>query len=256
MSLSNILALSAFKDNYIWCVIDEEQKVFDCIDPGDAAPVIDYATKTGMTLKNILLTHHHDDHIGGVVRLIQAFPNVMAYGPEDSRIPHVNRTVKARDLLTLNNKNYEVLQNPGHTSSHISYYEPQEGWLFCGDTLFSVGCGRVFDGTLEQLHNSLLMFKQLPPTTLVFCAHEYTRQNIRFALTVEPNNSKLQEYGKKLNSQKQLCSIPSTMNLECEINPFLRTNTPEVIDYARTHGALSEDSIEVFRVLREQKNLF
>lgn len=256
MFLSNVVALNAFKDNYIWCILDNERKVFDCVDPGDAKPVMDFIASAGMTLRNILLTHHHNDHIGGVGELIKAFPNVMVYGPEDARIPYVTKTVKAQEALTLNNQIYQVLSNPGHTSSHISYYEPEKGWLFCGDTLFSAGCGRVFDGTLEQLHASLLLFKQLPSSTLVFCAHEYTRQNMAFALTVEPTNSKLQECAKKLNEPSELRSIPSTMDIECQINPFLRTDAPEVIHYAKNHGASNIGSLEVFRVLREQKNLF
>lgn len=256
MLLNNVVPIPAFSDNYIWVIIDETQTCFDCVDPGQAEPIINYANTHGLTLRNILLTHHHDDHIGGVCNLTKTFPNCMVYGPQDSRIPHIKHIVKSQDIIALGDHTYQILSNPGHTSTHISYYEPKQGWLFCGDTLFSAGCGRVFDGTIEQLHESLLLFKKLPPSTLVFCAHEYTKQNIRFALSVEPNNQVLQEHLNQLNNQEALCSLPSPLSLECLINPFLRTDAPDVIQYALNHGALNTSSLEVFKTLRHEKNLF
>jgi hydroxyacylglutathione hydrolase len=256
MLLNNVVPIPAFTDNYIWAIMDEKQTCFDCVDPGQAEPVIDFAKMHGLTLRTILLTHHHDDHIGGVGTLMKAFPNCMVYGPNDSRIPHIKHLVKSKDIITVGDHTYHILSNPGHTSTHISYYEPSQGWLFCGDTLFSVGCGRVFDGTIEQLHESLLLFKKLPPSTSVFCAHEYTKQNIRFALSVEPNNKALQEYSNQLNTQQAPCSLPSPLRLECLINPFLRTDAPDVIQYALNHGALNKSSLEVFKILRHEKNLF
>lgn len=252
----NVFPIPAFSDNYIWVIIDNSLKVFDCIDPGDAEPVLNFAHTNQLTLRTILLTHHHDDHIGGVNKLIKAFPSCWVYGPEDPRIPTLTNTVKANDSISVGQHQYQVLSNPGHTSTHISYYEAKQGWLFCGDTLFSAGCGRVFDGTMEQLHQSLLMFKKLPPKTQVFCAHEYTRQNVRFAQSVEPGNQILKDYAHQLNNQSELCSLPSTIGLERSINPFLRTEIPEVKQYAQTHGSLSSDSLEVFRTLRNQKNIF
>lgn len=256
MLLSNILPISAFNDNYIWVIVDAKENVFDCIDPGDALPIIDYAKSSGLILRHILLTHHHADHIGGVAELINAFPACTVYGPKDARIPLIHKTVKAHDILKLGNHAYHVLSNPGHTSTHISYYEPLQGWLFCGDTLFSAGCGRVFDGTIEQLHNSLLMFKQLHPSTLVFCAHEYTRQNIKFAQTVEPNNQALNDYANQLSTQSQHCTLPSSIRTERLINPFLRTDSPDIMKYALHNGAPNSSSMEVFKTLRDKKNLF
>lgn len=151
---------------------------------------------------------------------------------------------------------FEILFNPGHTATHISYYEPKQEWLFCGDTLFSAGCGRVFDGTLEQLHHSLNRFKSLPSSTYIFCAHEYTEQNLRFAQTVEPHNAAIQAYLNTCHDESFSCSLPSILSQELQVNPFLRTDKPEVQHYALAHGALSHDSLEIFKILREQKNSF
>ena len=246
----------AFTDNYIWLIIDEAAKVFDCVDPGDAKPVLEFAKQKHLKLRTILLTHHHADHIGGVHELVKDFPDCKVYAPNDARIPHKDIIVKENDIVSVGNYHFKVLSNPGHTSSHISYFEPKEGWLFCGDTLFSAGCGRVFDGTMEQLHQSLQMFKQLPAPTKVFCAHEYTLQNLRFAETVEPKNSEITKHIKQLRQQSQPCSLPSSIALECLINPFFRTEIPAVQDFALKHGAVHSDSLSVFRVLREEKNVF
>lgn len=247
-----ILPISAFIDNYIWAILDQDLGVFDCIDPGDAAPVLDFAKKNELKLRTILLTHHHDDHIGGVNELLQVYPNCIIYGPKDLRIPQAQIIVAPGQHIQVGLYTFDILFNPGHTSSHISYFEPQEHWLFCGDTLFSAGCGRVFDGTLEQLHQSLELFKTLPLSTKIYCAHEYTQQNLRFAQIVEPNNASIKE---ELSHQKG-CTLPSTLERELSFNPFLRTSEPTVIDYAMRHGATSKNSLDVFRVLREQKNVF
>lgn len=251
-----IIPISAFTDNYIWAIVDEEAGVFDCVDPGEAGPVLHFAQSRQLQLRSILLTHHHDDHIGGVGTLIRHAPACLVYGPNDPRIPYVNHKVKEHQIIQVGHYSFQILYNPGHTSTHISYYEPNEGWLFCGDTLFSAGCGRVFDGTLNELHQSIQLFKSLPPTTKVFCAHEYTEQNLRFARTVEPNNQFALDYMNKLHRQPTHCTLPSTIEIEHFINPFFRTNQPEVQTYAQHHGAMSKDSLEVFRILRKQKNAF
>lgn len=250
--MQEVTPIKAFTDNYIWAIQDPNANLFDCVDPGDAQPVIDFANTQNLQLRSILLTHHHQDHIGGVAKLLQHYPLCRVYGPDDIRIPYVNHQVHQHQTIHVGTHTFNILFNPGHTSGHISYYEPQKGWLFCGDTLFSAGCGRVFDGTLQELHQSLQLFKSLPPTTQIFCAHEYTHQNLRFAQTVEPHNSFINDYLKKLPP----CSLPSTLKQELLINPFLRTDSTEVQHYAIHHGAASTDSLEVFRVLREQKNSF
>ena len=249
-------AISAFVDNYIWVLIDETCGLFDCFDPGDYRPVLEFSQSSQLNLRTILLTHHHHDHIGGVYELMKTYPSCLVYAPDDSRIPNTTNPVKGDDTILLGQYHFKVLSNPGHTSTHISYHTAYQGWLFCGDTLFSAGCGRVFDGTTEELHQSLQLFKILPPLTQVFCAHEYTRHNLRFAQTVEPENQVIRHYAQKLNEQSGRCSLPSTIEMECSINPFLRTDAPNVIKYALEHGALSTESLDVFKVLRSQKNNF
>lgn len=251
-----IFPISAFFDNYIWAIIDEDKRMFDCVDPGEAEPVIQFAHAKWLKLRTILLTHHHNDHIGGVNELVKAYPSCTVYGPNDSRIPNVTFTVHEHQVIQVGQCTFKVLSNPGHTSSHISYYEPNQEWLFCGDTIFSAGCGRVFDGTLEQLHQSLQLVKTLPTTTKIFCAHEYTQQNLRFAQTVEPSNSSIQEYLQELHTHAKSCTLPSTLEHELSINPFLRTNEPNVQHYALQHGATSNHSLEIFRILRQEKNSF
>lgn len=251
-----IFPIPAFSDNYIWAIIDKTAGALDCVDPGDAVPVVQFAHANQLELRSVLLTHHHQDHIGGVYQLCKSYPLCIVYGPNDPRIPYVNSTIQQHQTIQIGKCVFKILFNPGHTSSHISYYEPQHELLFCGDTLFSAGCGRVFDGTIEQLHQSLHLFKTLPPTTKIFCAHEYTQQNLRFAQTVEPNNLAVQHYLQKIHHSKNPCTLPSTLELELSINPFLRTDQLEVQKYALKHGATSNNSLEIFRVLREEKNSF
>jgi hydroxyacylglutathione hydrolase len=251
----SIIPIPAFTDNYIWAIVDEESRVFDCVDPGEANPVLQFAQTKQLNLRTILLTHHHYDHIGGVDALVKQMTDCIVYGPDDVRIPYITNKVQEHQTINIGQYSFQIVSNPGHTSSHISYYEPNKGWLFCGDTLFSAGCGKVFDGTLNELYHSIQLFKALPPQTKVFCAHEYTKQNLRFAQTVEPNNQFAADYLNKIK-QSTSCTLPSTIEIEQLINPFFRTDQPEVQIYAQKHGAASRDSLEVFRVLREQKNLF
>lgn len=252
----NIVPISAFSDNYIWALVNNDRAVFSCVDPGDANPVLHFAQEHHLKLESIFITHHHDDHIGGLKTLIEHFPDCIVYGPVDPRIPFITNPVTKDDVLKLSDYTFQVLSNPGHTSTHISYFEPNQHWLFCGDTLFSAGCGRVFDGTMEQLYQSLLLFKTLPKTTAIFCAHEYTQQNLRFAQAVEPNNTTVNNYLSHLKNDSIICSLPSTLAQELLINPFLRLDEPDVQKYAQQHGAQSQATKEIFSVLREQKNQF
>ncbi len=246
-----VIPLPAFQDNYIWAIIHSNMMI--CIDPGDAMPVIAYADQHKLRLTHILITHHHFDHINGVSSLLKRFPNVIVYAPEDLRIPF---GIKTRPTLSIPSFDFQVIATPGHTLSHVCYYEPRQQWLFSGDTLFSAGCGRVFDGTIEALHQSLLHLKNLPDATKIYCAHEYTRANLQFAAAVEPNNLDIQTHALFLNSKPHRCSLPSTIQQEKRINPFLRTHTPSVKHYAKTHLLGSDDSLSVFKYLREQKNHF
>lgn len=249
------VAIPAFSDNYIWAIVDSQQGVFDCVDPGDATPVLDFAKQQGLKLRSILLTHHHQDHIGGVRSLLHIFPSCTVYGPVDTRIPGITIPLTKNQTIQVGKYQFTVLFNPGHTATHISYYEVQQGWLFCGDTLFSAGCGRVFDGTIEELYLSLLLFKSLPADTQIFCAHEYTLNNLKFAHTVEPTNTHIIQLISELTHHPS-CSLPSTIGRELTINPFLRTDKAEVIAYAQKYGALSNTPLEVFKILRLQKNIF
>ena len=248
-----LTALNAFLDNYIW-LFTISPGIIGCVDPGDAQPVMDYLHSTKQNLGAILLTHHHQDHVGGVGDLIKAFPSCLIYAPDDTRISYKTNIVVQGSTVKLGSFSFEVLFNPGHTSSHISYFDPHHKILFCGDTLFSGGCGRVFDGTMEELHQSLLLFKSLPAETKVYCAHEYTLQNLDFAQAVEPNNQDIKQSVK--NHQGKACTLPSTIAMEQRINPFMRTNNPTVIAFAQQHGAPNSSSLEVFRSLRNAKNSF
>jgi hydroxyacylglutathione hydrolase len=250
-----IFPVLAFRDNYIWTHIDDKRKTAFCVDPGDAQPLITFLNSQSIELEAILLTHHHNDHIGGIKKLRELYPNLRIYGPKDSRIPYLTHYLSPDKKLAVANYHFNIIHTPGHTTTHICLHEPEMGWLFCGDTLFSAGCGRVFDGTLEELHASLQNLKTLPESTQVFCGHEYTRFNLRFAMQVEPNNSSILHYINELN-QHNHCSLPSTIGLEKQINPFFRTQEESVIRYIGFKGTATRDSLSVFRQLRAEKDIF
>lgn len=251
-----VTPLPAFTDNYIWVFSNNVNRVLTCIDPGEAGPVIEYAINNKLLLKTILLTHHHLDHIGGVNDLIHAFPNVMVIAPEDSRISNVNMRVADNNLIKVDNYEFIILEIPGHTSSHIAYYEAKQEWLFCGDTLFSAGCGRVFDGSIEQLYNSLNILKKLPGTTKVFCAHEYTQKNLRFASMIEPENKEIIKHINQIDRNSVKCTLPSTIKIENEINPFLRTDSIPMQNFASKNGIQINDSLAIFKFIRKLKDSF
>ena len=249
-----IIPLNAGHDNYIWTIVNETAHTMTCVDPGEAAPVVAFAQTHGLTLTHILLTHHHNDHIGGVLELREMFRELVVYGPDDERIPFHHVIVRDEDSFPIENASFRVLSTPGHTRSHICYHEPTHGWLFCGDTLFSAGCGRVFDGTITELHRSLLLLKNLPNNTKIFCGHEYTRNNLRFAESVDPTNAVIRSYRAHLGENTTACSLPSTIALEKQINPFLRTDDPGIQRHAATEGMHSLDCLAVFQWLRHKKD--
>ncbi|MFC7780385.1 hydroxyacylglutathione hydrolase [Legionella taurinensis] len=251
-----IVPIQAFTDNYIWLVVNEEQHTAISVDPGDSGPVLHYLNDNQLTLEAIVLTHHHFDHVGGVEGLLTTWPNTPVYAPDDSRIPAVTHPLREGDRLCFSNMTLQVLSTTGHTSTHISLYDEAQNLLFCGDTLFSAGCGRVFDGTLDALHGSLARLKALPDATQVYCAHEYTQQNLRFAASVEPQNEEITRYLEELDQHAGRCTLPSTMAKEKKINPFLRTQEPAVLAYVRSRGLASQESLLVFQQLREDKNNF
>jgi hydroxyacylglutathione hydrolase len=248
--------ISAFSDNYIWWLSDGHNAVV--VDPGDAAPVVAKLNTTGQTLIAILVTHHHGDHVGGVERLVQ-HGNMPVYGPAAEGISSVSVPLTGSERVTLLGETFELLMVPGHTLGHLAYYSPRLSAVFCGDTLFACGCGRLFEGTAVQMADSLARLAQLPDATKVFCAHEYTAANIRFALAVEPNNPRLQARSQFCARQRAagLPTVPSTIEEERATNPFLRCSEPAVRARAVLEdSAASESAVATFSVLRSWKNRF
>lgn len=249
--------ISAFSDNYIWLLRSNKSNLVTLIDPGDANSVLKKCLSEGLQVNNILITHHHSDHIGGISRLKAEFPDATVYGPATENISLVDTKLKEGDKVELKalGESYTVMDVPGHTAGHIAYFG--EGNLFCGDTLFACGCGRVFDGTMQQLCHSLEKISQLPDETLIYCAHEYTLDNIGFAKWVEPENQALlsrevTDFEKIDNDQP---TIPSTLGLEKQTNPFLRFNQPLIRKIAEQKaGRPLPTNCEVFTALRTWKD--
>jgi len=231
------------------------------VDPGDAEPVFDALSRLGLRLEAILVTHHHGDHTGGVNDLRQASA-AQVFGPLGERMPEPITRLQDGDTLQALGLTIEVLGVPGHTAGHIAYLLQPGGQapiLFCGDTLFSAGCGRLFEGTAAQMLNSLSRLAALPETTRVCCAHEYTASGLRFARTVEPDNPALLAYQSQVKAlrEQQLPTLPSTIGLEKAINPFLRTHIDTVAQSIRRQfDASAHDSVAVFAALRTWKDQF
>ena len=254
----NLAALPAFTDNYIWMLHDGSRAVV--VDPGDAAPVHVALDQLGLQLAAILVTHHHADHVGGVDALRGRLQGPV-YGPAREKIPQPCLPLRAGQVIDVLGLTFQVLDVPGHTAGHIAYFQTGADGrplLFCGDTLFSGGCGRLFEGTPAQMADSLAQFAALPADTQVCCTHEYTLSNLRFASVVEPGNAALAAYTVRcqaLRAQGQP-TLPSRMGLELQINPFLRCDQPEVQASALAHGAAPGDAVRVLAALREWKNQF
>jgi hydroxyacylglutathione hydrolase len=255
----SVRPVRAFSDNYIWLIQSPKAEGrLVAVDPGEAAPVIAELQRSGSSLAAILLTHHHPDHIGGVPELLRRGA-VPVIGPDDTRIAHRTRTVKDGERCEMPDLGlaFEILQVPGHTVSHIAFWG--HGALFCGDTLFSAGCGRMFEGTPTQMNASLNKLRDLPPDTRMYCGHEYTAANLRFALTVDPANEAAVEYQSSVDRVRAegRPSLPSTLALERRVNPFLRCDDPTVAGAAEQHAGQSlKDPAEVFGVLRAWKDQF
>lgn len=258
MNNITIEGVPALKDNYIWVIIDNYKNHAVIVDPGEAAPILDFLNKRNLTLIAMLITHHHWDHVNGLEEIINRF-NVPVYGPANEKIPFCthflseDQKVKIQDFPL----EFDVIEIPGHTSGHIAYYSP--GILFCGDTLFAAGCGRVFEGTHKQMFLSLQKMAALPDETKVYCAHEYTLNNLRFAQTVEPENKdilkRIQSVAEMRNKNQP--SLPSTLTQEKATNPFLRCDVPMVKASAEKHGECClEGPVNVFAALRNWKDNF
>ena len=257
----DLIAVPAFADNYIWMLHDGRSAVV--VDPGDATPVLQALDAQALELAAIVVTHHHGDHVGGIDALRSRLPDGRGpvWGPAGETIPAPCVPLAEGDTVELLGVRFEVLLVPGHTAGHIAYFGRPAGaapLLFCGDTLFSGGCGRLFEGTPAQMHASLSRLARLPGDTRVCCAHEYTLGNLEFALAVEPDNASLIDYRAQCEALRArgLATLPSTLERERAVNPFLRAAQPAVRASARRHGARGDDDVSVFAALREWKNQY
>ncbi|MET3433492.1 hydroxyacylglutathione hydrolase [Herbaspirillum seropedicae] len=262
----DVLAVPAFDDNYLWIIHDGRYAAV--VDPGDAVPVLAALQAEGLTLAAILLTHHHADHVGGVVELARqaasdAFPVIPVYGParEQSRIKGMTVPLHGNDQVNIAvlGLRLEVIEVPGHTLGHIAYHAPEQAMLFCGDTLFAGGCGRLFEGTPQQMVDSLRRLASLPGQTAVYCAHEYTLSNLKFAAEVEPGNAELHARITRERARRERGepTVPTSIALERQTNPFLRASEKEILDSLQKAGRLKElDEVSSFAALREWKNSY
>jgi hydroxyacylglutathione hydrolase len=252
----SVTALPAFSDNYIWLI--HNQCVALVVDPGDAQPVIQAIDRLGLKLLAILSTHHHADHVGGN-RILHERYRCPVYGPATEPIPHLTHPLNGSEQITFHDLDLtlQIIATPGHTRGHVSYYGA--GYLFCGDTLFGCGCGRLFEGTAEQMHRSLSLLCRLPDHTLICCAHEYTLSNICFAKTVDRENPDLieREQSDLKKREQGQPTLPSTLKLEKMTNPFLRSAQPALIEAAESVAARRpRHEVEVFAAIREAKDKF
>lgn len=260
--IDSVIPIPAFTDNYIWAISASVGNHVCVVDPGDAAPVISFLNARGKTLSDIFVTHHHPDHTGGLSDLIARYsPRVI--GPGGSNIKGISQYAVDGDAIELYGCPFTIMAVPGHTLDHIAFFhtgsDTRSPMLFCGDTLFAAGCGRLFEGTPQQMHASLAKLAGLPQNTEVYCTHEYTLANLRFALAADPANDLLQQRLVTERSKREQArpTLPSSIKLELETNPFLRCHNPALVRSATAASSKNLSSeIEVFAALRAWKDRF
>lgn len=250
----NLNSIPAFQDNYIWVLSEDDGRCL-IVDPGEAAPVLRAIEEHQWQPEAILLTHHHNDHVGGVQALRDAFPDVVVYGPAETQHKGATQVVAEGDTVTVLGQDFSVFATPGHTLGHICFFSFP--YLFCGDTLFSGGCGRLFEGTATQMYQSFCKINALPDDTVICCAHEYTLGNMKFAVSVLPQDAEVQEYYKKVSElrAKNEKTLPVILKNERKINLFLRTEDADLIEVINQERVLQHPE-ERFAWLRAKKDAF
>jgi hydroxyacylglutathione hydrolase len=260
---THIHPIPAFSDNYIWLFKDESSNNVCVVDPGEASPVIDYLTANDLNLTNILITHHHPDHTGGVKELRSKY-QIAVYGRENSPFKDTDIKLKEGDEIEVFGLNFKVIEIPGHTLDHIAFFcdsgeESEQPILFCGDTLFASGCGRIFEGNPDMMYQSLQKLAGLDPTTRVYCGHEYTLANLAFAAAAEPDNPDIQNRiaSAQDTREQDLPTLPSTISKELATNPFLRCQIEALQKAAESKtGSAINSPVETFATLRQWKDNF